>query len=170
MPGSESPSFAATSQIPDHILLRRIDEGSYGEVWLAKNVMGTLRAVKIVSRRKFQEDRPYEREFAGIKKFEPISRTHPGFVAILHIGRNEEEEYFYYVMELADDASGGEFKPEMYVARTLSNERKRRGRVPIGECIQIGLNLGGALAHLHQQGLIHRDIKPSNIIFVGGKP
>jgi len=32
------------SHIPDHELLRRIGGGSYGEVWLARNVMGTYRA------------------------------------------------------------------------------------------------------------------------------
>ena len=31
--------------IPDHQLLRRIGGGSYGEVWLARSVMGTYRAV-----------------------------------------------------------------------------------------------------------------------------
>src|SRR5438067_393846 len=89
--------------IPDHDLLRKIGQGSYGEVWLARNVMGTLRAVKVVYRESFQSERPYEREFSGLKKFEPISRTHPGLVSILHIGRNDS--CFYCVMEAADDAS-----------------------------------------------------------------
>ncbi len=34
--------------IPDFQLLRRIGQGSYGEVWLARNIVGTYRAVKIV--------------------------------------------------------------------------------------------------------------------------
>ena len=41
-------------------------------------------------------------EFKAIQKFEPISRSHPGVVNILQIGRNDDEGYFYYVMELAD--------------------------------------------------------------------
>src|SRR5438445_8268131 len=95
---------SAPPQIPDHELLRRVGEGAYGEVWLARNVMGTYRAVKIVYRRSFSDERPYEREFAGIKKFEPISRAHGSQVDILHVGRNDAAGYFFYVMELADDA------------------------------------------------------------------
>lgn len=76
-------------QVPDHELLRRIGGGSYGEVWLARNIMGTYRAVKIVYRQHFEHDRPYEREFEGIRKFEPISRSHEGLVDLLQIGRND---------------------------------------------------------------------------------
>jgi len=94
-----------TPKIPDHELLRLIGRGSYGEVWLARNIMGTLRAIKIVYRTAFEDPRPYEREFAGLQKFEPVSRTHPSQLQILHIGRNEAEGYFYYVMELADNAT-----------------------------------------------------------------
>src|SRR3982751_6449587 len=93
--------------IPDHHLIRAIDRGSYGEVWLAQNKMGTFRAVKIVHRKAFDHSRPYERELSGIRKFEPISRSHEGFVDVLHIGINEQEEYFYYVMELGDDEASG---------------------------------------------------------------
>src|SRR5437867_2798480 len=71
-----------TPSIPDHQLLRRIGRGSYGEVWLARNVMGTLRAVKIVCRRDFSEAYPFEREFKGIQKYEPVSRTHDGLIDI----------------------------------------------------------------------------------------
>src|SRR5258707_8297831 len=88
-------------EICDHELIRRIGQGSYGEVWLARNVMGTYRAVKIVYRAAFEHARPFEREFNGIQKFEPISRSHDGFVDILQVGRSED--CFYYVMELGDD-------------------------------------------------------------------
>ena len=91
--------------IPDHELLRPIGQGSYGEVWLARNVMGTYRAVKVVYRHRFDNNRPFEREFSGIQRFEPVSRSHDGLVDILQIGRSDQAGYFYYVMELADDAS-----------------------------------------------------------------
>src|SRR5438445_5319707 len=73
-------------RIPDHELICRIGNGAYGEVWLARNVVGTLRAVKVVDRRNFSEAYPFEREFNGIQKFEPVSRTHDGLIDILQIG------------------------------------------------------------------------------------
>jgi hypothetical protein len=42
-------------------------------VWLARNAIGTLRAVKIGWRKTFWSDHPFEREFRGIQKSEPIS-------------------------------------------------------------------------------------------------
>src|SRR5437763_8223847 len=90
--------------IPAHTLLRPIGRGAYGEVWLARNVMGALRAVKVIWRRQFESDRPYDREFAGIQRYEPVSRSSGGLVHVLHVGRNDPEGYFFYVMELADAA------------------------------------------------------------------
>src|SRR3977135_4406765 len=98
--------------IPDHELLRCIGRGRYGEVRVARNVRGRYRAVKIVRRQSFDNARPFERELSGIRNFEPISRSHDGFVDVLHIGNNEAEGAFYYVMELGDDqVSGQEVDP-----------------------------------------------------------
>src|SRR6266436_2461151 len=103
---SSSPgprSAEVPPRIPDHELLQCIGEGSYGQVWLARNVMGEPRAVKVVDRRKFRDDETaYEREFKGIRLYEPISRSHESLVQILHVGRDDEAGCFYYVMELAD--------------------------------------------------------------------
>ena len=155
--------------VPDHTLIRRVGKGSYGEVWLAHNFLGVHRAVKIIDRRTFDDDRPFEREFAGIQRFEPVSRTHESQLNILHVGRGPD--CFYYVMELADDVGHGRAIDEgSYTPRTLRSELLLRGRLPVDECIRLGLALTTALGHLHRHGLVHRDIKPSNIVFVGGIP
>ena len=164
---SEEPRDAP--HIPDLELLRCIGQGSYGEVWLARNILGTYRAVKIVDRKAFQDEEAFEREFSGLQQFEPVSREHDGFVAILHVGRNRAEGFFYYVMELADnDSNDGRIEPETYVPKTLSNELASCGRLSVEQAAQLGLSLSQALAELHQRGLVHRDVKPSNIIFVKG--
>jgi WD40 repeat protein len=154
-------------------MVRRIGRGSYGEVWLARNAVGTWRAVKVVHRDRFNDSRPYEREFSGIKKYEPISRANEGLVDVLQIGRNDDEGYFYYVMELAgpQNAERGTGEAALaYKPRTLASEIKARGHLPVDECVSLGITLCLALGHLHRSGLIHRDVKPSNIIFVSGVP
>src|SRR4030095_46478 len=156
-------------QISDFELLRCIGPGSYGEVWLARNILGTYRAVKIVERKAFRDEEAFEREFSGLRRFEPISREHDGFVAILHVGRNRAQGFFYHVMELADnDSNDGWIEPDAYVPKTLSSELARCGRLPIEQSVQLGFSLSQALAELHRRGLEHRDVKPSNIIFVKG--
>lgn len=159
--------------IPDHEVLRKFGGGAYGEVWLARGVTGALRAVKIVYREDFDDERGFEREFEGILKFEPISRDHPGMVNILHVGRSPDgNSFYYYVMELGDDVvAGRDINPVEYEGRTLRSDAKRakNRRLDTDFCIDVGLRLAEALRHLHDNGLAHRDVKPSNVIFVNGK-
>jgi hypothetical protein len=48
--------------IPDLELLRPIAAGSYCEVWLARSIVGPLRAVKIVRRDRFERMEDFDRE------------------------------------------------------------------------------------------------------------
>jgi WD40 repeat protein len=176
-PGSPNqvPGFAINEpsppiSVPDHRLLRCIGKGSYGSVWLAQNMMGMYRAVKIVHRNSFEHHRPFERELSGILKFEPISRSHEGFVDVLHVGIRERD-FLYYVMELGDDEiSGQNIIPEKYSAKTLARKISAHGKLSFDECLNLGLAISNALAELHKHGLVHRDIKPSNIIYISGAP
>ncbi len=187
---------ALPSVIAHHQIIARIGEGSYGEVWLARSVTGAVRAIKIVFRSRFDSDRPYDREFNGIVRFEPISRSHPGVVHVLHVGRDDAAGCFFYVMELADEANppgpngatpeasatdGDTARTptpsteprsgrESYTPRTLASVLKAKTRLPVMETVALGVQLAGAVGHLHRHGLVHRDIKPSNVIFVEGQP
>jgi CHASE2 domain-containing sensor protein len=166
-----APAGSKAPVIPDHTLVRCVGSGTYGEVWLAHDLVGAARAVKIVHRCRFPNNTPFEREFKGIQKYSPISRSHPGWIDILHVGRNEAGGYFFYIMEAGDDeATGRQIDLERYVPRTLAGELHRRGGLPLAEVVEITVALADALEHLHRHGLIHRDIKPANVIFVNGAP
>ena len=141
---TRGPLFAGgPPDIPDHELLRCIGRGAYGEVWLARNVMGTYRAVKVVYRRTFEHDRPYEREFTGIRRFEPVSRKHHSQVDILHVGRDNERGYFYYVMELADDASA-EFGMRSAESGGAEDEKENRAIYIVPPWCFRGVSTGAA--------------------------
>jgi eukaryotic-like serine/threonine-protein kinase len=151
--------------IPDHDLIRSIGRGAYGEIWLAKTLTGGFRAIKVV----FPEPELAYREFDGIRAFEPVSRHHPGFVNIYHVGRGDS--FLYYTMELADDSQRGQkIDPASYTPHTLATDLRDSRRLSPKACLELGKTLSGALGYLHEQGLTHRDIKPSNVIFVNGAP
>jgi CHASE2 domain-containing sensor protein len=159
---------------PDYELFNPpFGEGAYGKVWLARNATGQWRALKVVYLANFDQNTdPYEREFSGIKKYQPVSDKHPGLLRVEFVSE-KQAGYFYYVMELGDPLEPGwEREPSTYKPRDLVSERARsRGRrLPVRECVRIGLALSDALDFLHRQGLTHRDIKPQNIIFVNGQP
>lgn len=168
---SSSADAALLALVPDHQLIRIIGKGSSGDVWLARNALGSYRAVKLVFLRNFRHQRPFDREFKGVQKFEPLSRSHDGLVDILQVGRNDAIGCFYCVMELADDAFGNPaISPPHFAPRTLAHDISVRKRLPVSECIRIGIAISSALQFLHSRKLIHRDVKPSNIVFVNGIP
>lgn len=159
--------------IPDHEIIRMIGRGAYGEVWLARSLTGAYRAVKVVWREDFTNDALFAQEFEGVLNYEPIARDIIGLVHILHVGRHGgDTPYYYYVMELADDAyTGIHLDPEGYVPRTLQSDMKLYGRraMPLDYVLEVGCQLARALEALHAEGLSHRDVKPGNIIFVNSR-
>src|SRR5947209_4106410 len=126
---------AAKPAIPDYELSERIGAGAYGEVWLARNTATQAeRAVKIVYRATFADERPFQREFEGIKRFDAVSRSHPTQLALFHVGKGDG--FFYYVMELADPLPGS---PE-YRPHTLRADLEN-GRLPAAQVLELGLTL-----------------------------
>lgn len=148
-------------------------EGAYGKLWLARNQAGQWRALKVVYQARFGEDaEPFEREYAGVQKYKPISDRHPGLLRVDFVSE-KKNGCFYYVMELADSmVAGWEQAPTTYKPRDLVSERAvlHKKRLPVRDCFRLGIQLCEALEFLHQQGMTHRDIKPQNIIFVNGQP
>ena len=162
-------------EAPDYELLQPpIGEGGFGKVWIVRNAIGQWQALKAVYQSKFGSNRhPYESEFKGLQKYKPVSENHPGLLRIDLVSKMKDEGYFYYVMELGDaQTPGWEKDPSLYKPRDLENMRKQAEskRLPLTECLRIGVVLTDALNFLHSNGLTHRDIKPSNVIFVNGRP
>ena len=50
---------------------------------------------------------------------------------------------------------------------SLRDRLDRESMLPLEDAIRITLQVCGALAHAHEQGIVHRDIKPENILLAG---
>lgn len=162
-------SLGNRPSIPGHQVLRQIGAGSSGEVWLARSETEAWRAVKVVWRDRFEDERAFRREFEAVRRFEALSREHPGFLDILHTGWIDDGSGYFYVMELGDGARPGWTKDD-YEPRTLARVLREEGRLTADACVGLGLRLCEGLRALHAAGLIHRDVKPSNVVYSGGVP
>jgi hypothetical protein len=108
----------------------------------ARDAAGRHWAVKIVYRSSFDDDRPYEREYKGILRFFPVSAQSESQLRVMHVGRRDADGCFYYIMELADDASGAEqVRSDSYLPHTLRSELKCRRRIPASEVAGTGVGV-----------------------------
>jgi serine/threonine protein kinase len=55
---------------------------------------------------------------------------------------------------------------EYLEGRTLKDVLKEQGPLPIACTIEIMLQVGRGMAHVHDQGIVHRDLKPANLIWL----
>jgi serine/threonine protein kinase len=168
---SGRPATPGAPAVRDYEMIRHIGGGSYGDIWIARSLLGKYVAVKVVYRDRFVDDSPYNEEFNGLQLFESVSEQHTGLVQVKHVGKGDRDDLFYCVLELADDVrTGREIIPARYKPRTLRWDLKHKGKLPLKTCVKFGCKLADALAYLHERGLAHRDVKPGNIILVGGEP
>jgi len=58
---------------------------------------------------------------------------------------------------------------EYFEGRTLADELRSRGSLPVGEAVGYSKEVLSALAAAHAKGVVHRDIKPQNL-FLHARP
>lgn len=117
-----------------------LGEGSFGQVFAGTQLDFSLRevAVKIMREPALERQRFLdEMQIVALLK-------HPN-IAQLHSSGTTRDGRLYYTMELVDGVCLGQ-----------------GGFDPLPVMIQ----LAGAVAHAHQQGVIHRDLKPSNVLLM----
>ena len=130
-------------------LEEKIGSGGFGTVYRARHLLlDSPVAVKIFRPMPgMNMEKSFERfrlEGISLKRI-----AHPNAVAVLDFGIASSSIAFL-VMELLD-------------GRTLADELRVVGNVPVRRCAEIALPICSVLAEAHRNGIIHRDIKPSNI-------
>lgn len=103
-PAHVAASTCPTAAVGDYIRLRRIGAGTYGDVWLARDAVGKLVALKVIDRERLRLMSRTNREERALRLLRTQLPEHPRLIRVFHVGN--DEPYLYYTMELADNAVG----------------------------------------------------------------
>src|ERR1700730_5647623 len=129
-------------------LLTKIGSGGMGEVFKAEDTkLGRTVALKLLPAA-VNDNATAKRRF--LKEAQAASPLNPPHTATIQ-GIGEAEGVDFIVMEFVE-------------GQTLKAMIERDGALPIGELVDIALQVTDALAAAHAIGLIHRDIKSANIL------
>ncbi len=125
----------------------RIGTGGMGDVYLATDITaGRKAALKLLPTR-------FTADTERLKRFQQeahalVGLNHPNILTVYEIGEDHSTHY------IASELIEGE---------TL-RQRLMRGRMQVGEAIDVAIQVASALAAAHEAGIVHRDIKPENIM------
>src|SRR5436189_6089406 len=126
---------------------KRIGTGGMGDVYLATDMTaGRKAALKLLPER-------FTGDAERLKRFQQeahalVGLNHPNILTIYEIGEDHSTHY------IASELIEGE---------TL-RQRLARGRMEVGEAVDVAIQVASALAAAHETGIVHRDIKPENIM------
>jgi serine/threonine protein kinase/tetratricopeptide (TPR) repeat protein len=125
---------------------RKIGGGGMGVVYRARDMrLDRSVAVKFLSEELANNAQAVERFRREARATSVLN--HPNICTIFDIGESEGRQFI--VMELLEG------QPLI--------QRMAAGRLPMGEVINVAIQVAGALEAAHAKRIVHRDLKPSNI-------
>ena len=126
--------------------------GGMSRVYRARdNQLGRLVAVKVLHER-FADEPEYldrfRREALAVARL-----NHPNIVTVIDRGESDGVQYIVF-----EHVEGEDLK--RLIART--------GPLPVRRALELGIQIGRALAFAHANGVVHRDVKPQNVLLRDG--
>jgi TolB-like protein/Flp pilus assembly protein TadD len=139
-------SIGPGQQVRHYRLVEQIGEGGMGVVWKAEDPrLQRCVALKFVPEKQEGDGGSVDRHLREARAASALN--HPNICSIFDIGDWNGRRFI--VMELLE-------------GRSL--DRKIAGApLDVEQAVELGIQIGGALAAAHAKGIVHRDIKPQNI-------
>jgi eukaryotic-like serine/threonine-protein kinase len=140
-------SLAPGTRLGPYEILSAIGAGGMGEVYKARDTrLGRTVAIKVLPAGVASDPerrRRFEQEARAVSAL-----NHPHICVLHDIGREGDTDFL--VMEHLE-------------GQTLA-ERLAKGPLRLDQALQVGVDVAGALAAAHKQGITHRDLKPGNVM------
>jgi serine/threonine protein kinase len=155
-PGPAVPATAAAAElypadpraIGRYRIIRRLGEGGFGRVYLARDDdLDRHVAVKVPSPQRVSSPGDIEKYLREGRALAQLD--HPRIVPVHDVGRTEDG--LCYVVS-------------KYIEGSDLAQRNQQGQWSFREAAELVMVLAEALHHAHTRGLVHRDIKPANIL------
>lgn len=139
-------SLQTPGAIPGYHIEQCLGEGSFGSVWLARELRtGKKVAIKFYARGRGVDWSLLSREVEKLA----VLYTSRNIVRLIDVAWDHDPPYF--VMEYLENGS---------LAQKLE-----RGRLPVDDAVRITRAMALALVHAHGSGVLHCDLKPANVLF-----
>src|SRR5205823_10574536 len=126
---------------------KRIGSGGMGEVYLATDVTASRKAALKLLPMRFTGDanrlKRFQQEARAV-----VALNHPNILTVYEIGEDRSTHY------IASELIEGE---------TL-RQRLGRGRIEVGEAVDVAIQVARALPPAHETGIVHRDVTPGQIM------
>jgi serine/threonine protein kinase len=136
--------------VPDYVLVKKLGQGGFGQVWMARDGGGFEVALKFLR----LDDRASP-ELRALEVMKNVRHAHllPMFRSWL-LG-----EWLVLALELGDKTAQQRLQQEM--------DRGGAG-IPVAELLEYLREAAKGLDYLHSLSIQHRDVKPHNLLLVGG--
>jgi serine/threonine protein kinase len=140
-------SLTPGAKLGPYEILAALGAGGMGEVYKARDTrLDRTVAIKILPQTlaadpQFRER--FDREARTISQLD-----HPHICALYDVG--EQQGTAYLVMQ--------------YLEGETLESRLKKGALPLGQALQVAVQIGDALTTAHKAGIVHRDLKPGNIM------
>jgi len=137
---------APPAEIPGYRIEKFLGSGAFGQVWVGRDLnTGRRVAIKFYLHRGGIDWQLLARE---VKHLVQLSADR-NIVQVLDVGWDANPPY--YVME--------------YLAQgSLEDLLRARGRLPVGQCIELFRGICVGLNYSHGKGVLHCDLKPANVL------